>query len=320
MVRPDDSALDPDDLRVVEGQARQLLDCADAWDRFPVPIDDILAAAKVRIVSTNGFDPAAIISYLKAKTIDTSVRIKSAISKVFGLYDADDASIHIDNSVIEAKQTFLKLHETGHHDMPTHRKMFRFFQDCKRTLAPEVADQFEREANNYARFVLFKGSTFADYAADCPFEIKTPIKLARTFGASVYASTREFARTNQRACVVFILDPLENIEGSGFRAPMRRIEPSPAFLAQFGRPSIDVVTPDHFLWQVLPIGRKMTKPVLLPIADINGEQHECLAEAFDTTYNILILLYPIRALTAKRVVMPFCANSSVMMNSKLAPH
>ena len=188
--------------------------------------------------------------------------------------------------------------------------MFRIFQDCKRTLEPEVADQFEREANNYARFVLFKGNTFAKQAADCPFEIKTPIRLARTFGASIYASTREFARTSHRACVVFVLDPMENIEGSGFRAPVRRIEPSPAFLAQFGRPTVDAVTPDHFLWQVLPVGRRMTKPVSLPITDINGEQHECVAEAFDTTYNILILLYPERALTTKRVVMPFFANFS----------
>ena len=122
MTRPDDSALDPEDLRVVEGRARQLLDRADAWNRFPAPIDDILTAAKVGIVPTNAFDPDAILSYLKAKTVDTTVRIKSAISKVFGLYDAGETVIHIDNSVVESKQTFLKLHETGHHDMPTHRK------------------------------------------------------------------------------------------------------------------------------------------------------------------------------------------------------
>ena len=34
-----------------------------------------------------------------------------------------------------------------------------------------------------------------------------------------------------------------------------------------------------------------------------------LAEAFDTTCNILSLLYPIRALASMKVVMPLCANS-----------
>ena len=304
MTRPDDSTLDPEDLRAVEEQAHRILDRADAWDRYPVPVDDILSAAKVRLAPTSAFDPAAIVSYLKGKTADTGARIKSAISKVFGLYDAAEALIHIDDTVVEARQTFLKLHETGHHDMPTHRKMFRIFQDCKQTLAPDVADQFEREANNFARFLLFKGRTFAQHAADCPFKIKTPMTLARTFGASVYAAAREFARTNPRACVVFVLEPLENNEDSGFRAPVRRIEPSPAYVARFGRPTVDVVTRDHLLWPVIPIHRKMTKAVPLTITDLNGQRHECLAEAFDTTYNILILLYPVSALTTTTVLMP----------------
>ena len=299
MTRPDDSALDPADLRAVEESSGALLDRADAWERFPVPVDDILAAADVRIATTDVFDPIALLSYLKGKAGDTTARVKSAISKVLGLYDAVEAVIHVDNTVVVPKQTFLTLHETGHHEMPTHRKMFRFFQDCKKTLDPEIADQFEREANNFARFALFKGNTFAEYAADCPFEIKTPIRLAKTFGASIYASVREFARTNSRACVVFVLDPLVNIEGVGFRAPVRRIEPSPTFLAQFGRPAVTAVTPDHFLWPLLPVGRRMTKPVPLSITDVNGDRHACVAEAFDTTHNILILLYPERTLPVR---------------------
>ena len=147
MTRPDDSTLDPEDLRAVEERAQGLLDRADAWDRFPVPVDDILSAANVRVTPTGAFDPATIGSYLKGKAAVAGARIKSAIGKVFGLYDAKEAVIHIDKTVVEAKQTFVKLHETGHHDLPTHRKLFRFFQDSNKTLSPEVADQFEREAN-----------------------------------------------------------------------------------------------------------------------------------------------------------------------------
>ena len=304
MIRPDDSSLDPEDLRAVEVQAQRLLDRADAWNQFPVPVNDILSAAKVRLAPTSAFNPAAIVSYLKGKTADTGALVKSAISKVFGVYDAAEAVIHIDNTVVEAKQTFLKLHETGHHDIPTHRRMFRFFQDCKKTLDPDVADQFEREANNFARFLLFKDRTFAEHAADCPFEIKTPMTLAKRFGASVYASVREYARTSQRACVVLVLNPLERIDSTGLHARVRRVEPSPSFLTRFGRPAIEAVTPDHPLWPVIPIRRRMTKPMSLPITDLNGQQHECLAEAFDTTYNILILLYPLSALTTKRILMP----------------
>lgn len=304
MTRPDDCRLDADQLRSVEERARNILDRASAWDRFPTPIEDILAAAELQVATSSMFDPARILAYVRDKTTAVASRLKSAVSKVLGLYDAGDRIIHIDGTLVDSKQNFLKLHETGHHELPTHRKLFRFFQDCEKTLAPEIADLFEREANNFARFALFQGNTYAQHAADCKFEIKTPMKLAKKFGASVYASVREFARTNHRACVVYVLEPIEYVVGHGARASVRRIEPSPSFRAQFGCPVDSFIALDHALGPVLPIGRKMTRPVSLAIEDLNGTKHECLAEAFDTTWNVLILLYPVRALTASTVILP----------------
>lgn len=304
MTKADDSSLDPEDLHAVEQRARNLLDRASAWDRFPVPLDDILAAANVQLAAASLFDPVAILSYLKGKTAEAAFNIKSAISKVFGIYDAGDSIIHIDNSVVKSKQTFLTLHETAHHDMPIHRKLFRFFEDCEKTIAPEIADRFEREANNFARFALFKGDTFARLAADCAFEIKTPMNLAKKFGASLYASAREFARTNRRACVVYVLEPIEFVPEHGLQAVVRRIEPSPSFRAQFGCPSDTVITSRHTLGRVLPVNRRMTRPLTLSITDKDGVPHECLAEAFDTKHNILILLYPIQALGKTTIILP----------------
>jgi Zn-dependent peptidase ImmA (M78 family) len=304
VTKPDDSSLSPEDLQAVEERARNLLDRASAWNRFPIPIDDILSAANLQVAPSSAFDPAAILAYLKGKAVQTGALIKTAISKVFGLYDSSESIIHIDDTVAISKQTFLKLHETGHHSMPTHRKLYRLFQDCDKTLSPEIADQFEREANNFARYVLFKGDAYAQTAADHNFEIKTAIKLAKKFGSSVYASAREFARTNHRACVVYVLEPIEFVEGAGVRALVRRIEPSLSFVAQFGHPPDTVVTLDHFLGPVLPIGRKMTRPMSLSIKDKDGIAHECVAEAFDTTHNVLILLYPLRALTATTIILP----------------
>jgi Zn-dependent peptidase ImmA (M78 family) len=303
-MKPDDSSLPANDLIIIENRAKLLLDRADAWDRFPIPIDDLLEAANVKVASHGAFDAAQLVAYLKGKTAAAVTNIKSALSKVFGLYDAGDNLIHIDETVVEAKQTFLKLHETGHHDIPTHKKLFRFFQDCEKNLAPEIADQFEREANNFARFALFKGDRFSQMAADCAFEIRTPMKLAKKFGASVYASAREFARTNPRACVVYVLEPIQFVPGDGFRASVRRIEPSPKFREQFGAFTDNFITPDHVLGPILPIGRKMTKPTAISIKDRNGISHECVAEAFDTTYNVLILLYPTKALTSTMIILP----------------
>src|ERR1700733_11988217 len=109
---------------------------------------------------------------------------------------------------------------------PAHRKIFRIFQDCEKMLDPDISDLFEREANNFARFVLFQGDGYRDMAADHKFEIKTPMKLASKFGASVYASCREFARTHHRACAVYVLEPVIYCERTGARADVRRIETS----------------------------------------------------------------------------------------------
>jgi hypothetical protein len=304
VARPDDSSLDPSERRAVEVRARKLLDRASAWDRFPTPIEDIVSAAQLRVAPTSMFDPARILAFVRDKSTEAAHRVKTAISKVLGLYDGNEHVIHIDDTVSDSKQNFLKLHETGHHELPAHRKAFRLFQDCEKTLSPETADLFEREANNFARFALFQGDTYARMAADYAFEIKTPIKLAKKFGASVYASAREFARTNPHACVVYILEPIEFVEDAGARAVVRRIEPLPAFAKQFGRPTETVITIDHVLGQILPIGRKMTSARSIPIVDLDGSMHECVAEAFDTNWNVLILLYPISALTATTIILP----------------
>lgn len=293
MTKPDDSSLDLHDLKIIESRAAALLDKAEAWDRFPVPMDDLLTAANVKVAPHSVFDPLALLAYIKGKA-DTAVEnIKSAVSKVFGIYDASDNVIHVDQTVAEPKQNFLMLHETGHHDIPTHKKVFRLFQDCEKTLAPEIADQFEREANNYARFTLFKGDTFMRHAADCSFTIKTPIKLAPHFGASLYASVREFARTNQRSCVVYALDRVKDGGTSGILATVRRIETSSKFREEFGQPFDTVISASHVLARIVPIGRKMTRPTPLSIQDRNGVSRKCIAEAFDTTHNILILVYPL---------------------------
>ena len=40
------------------------------------------------------------------------------------------------------------------------------------------------------------------------------------------------------------------------------------------------------------------------LADRNGVNHERLAEAFDTTRNVIILLYPVLALTKTTIICP----------------
>src|SRR5208283_4310482 len=120
------------------------LDRASGWGIFPTPIPAVLEAARIKVAPASAFDPRRIMEYLIGKTERAARAIKSAISKTFGILDADESLIHIDHTVRESKQNFLKLHETGHHELTTHRKLFRIFRDCEKTLDPQTADLFER--------------------------------------------------------------------------------------------------------------------------------------------------------------------------------
>jgi hypothetical protein len=304
MSRPDDSTLSDLERAAVERRARELLDRSSAWGRFPTPVDDILAAANLRVAPRNAFDIAQFVAYVRKKTMAAAATLKSALSKVLGIYDAGDRLIHVDGDVTESKQTFLKLHETGHHELPSHRKVFTFFEDCEQTLAPEIADLFEREANNFARFALFQGDAFQNMAADMPVEIKTPITLSRKFGASVYSAAREFARTHHRACLLYALEPIEYVPGKPARAEVRRIEPSLSFRQRFGEPKDAFIEGEHPLAKLLPIGRKMTRPTRLVYADRNGDKHECIGEAFATKFNVFLLVYVVKSLEQSSIWVP----------------
>ncbi|XOV74839.1 MAG: ImmA/IrrE family metallo-endopeptidase [Phycisphaerales bacterium] len=98
--------------------------------------------------------------------------------------------MHLDKTVHAAKLPFLKLHELGHGLLPWQRDIYALTADCKQTLDPEVNDLFERETNAFASEVLFQVDTFTNEAADHPFSIKTPMKLSKKYGASVYSTVR----------------------------------------------------------------------------------------------------------------------------------
>jgi hypothetical protein len=121
---------------------------------------------------------------------------------------------------------------------------------------------------------------------------------AEVLKSAISKVCREFARSHHLPCAVYILEPIKFCERTGARADVRRIETSALFRQQFGQSAEQVITLDHSLGRVLPVGRRMTRPTTISITDRNGQAHECVAEAFDTTFNVLILIYPVRALTA----------------------
>lgn len=300
-MRPDDSSLSPDQYRKVRKEAEKLLSDAGAIGRFPTPIDDLMASAKLVVAPENVFDEG----FLQKLRRKASSSLKQALSKVLGIFDATARMIFIDHSLGESKQTFIKLHEAGHGVLPWQRGIYAVVEDCEKSLAPDVAEAFDREANNFATEVLFQLDGFINEARDHSFGLKCPMNLSRKYGASIYASLRQYVQKNDSACVVIVLDPLQIVPFDGFKSALRRVVTSPSFDMKFGKLSLPLeFTPDDKIGAMIPVGnRKMTGPRELELVDLNGLRHDCIAEAFKHPYNVFILICVKAALTKKTIIL-----------------
>jgi len=232
--------------------------------------------------------------------------LKSALSKVLGLFDARAGLVFIDRSLHVVKQTFIRLHETGHGFMAWQKDLYAVVEDCEHSLDPDVADLFDREANNFASEVLFQLDTFTDEAEQKPFGIMVPVGLSKRYGGSIYATVRRYVFRNYRACAVLVLNPPELIEGEGFRATLRRSVASPRFFEIFGGMNWpDSFTPDDDIGKSVPIGRRrLSNKRSISLQDLNGDQHECVIEAFTQTHQVFVLIHVTKSLTASSIILP----------------
>lgn len=297
-MRLDDRSLSRQELERVESAATALLHRADAWGVVPLPVDDILSAAKLHVAPYSIFDPRAIAAFAISQGRKAADVVKRAIGKIFGILDTHAEVIHIDDSVVEGRQRFLKLHETGHFQLPHQKKVFRFFEESDSELDPSVADLFEREANNFARFAIFNGDSFTKDAASMPLSFGSVKKIHKQYQVSLYAGLREYARTHRHCCIALAIEKPVRCAENGFRAEIRRVETSLSFEKLFGPPTALEITKRHVLGPLVPFG-KVTKPTTVRLTDLNGDVHEFIGEALDTTFNILIFVCPVAMFKAQ---------------------
>lgn len=290
MSRPDDSILTSEQLSNVQRHANRLLLRACAHGRFPTPISDLMAAAKLTVVDDEVLDASLLYRFLrKART--KVATLKSALSKVLGLFEPHERLVIIDKIVPPPKRPFVKLHEAGHGFLPHQSGLYALIHDCEKTLDPDTTDLFEREANVFASEVMFQGEAFAQEARQYNFSKDVPIKLAKKFGASNYAAFRRYVTTNPVACCLVVLNPVTLNQENGFKAEVRRVVVSRTFETIYDPNSLlSTVTATHPLGSVVPIRKRMVSPHEIVLMDRNGAAHICVAEAFDTTHQILILI------------------------------
>lgn len=303
MRRPDDSSLTPAQYAQVRTAAERALRDAGAFGRFPTPVDAVMDIAKVHEVKEDVLNEG-FIQKLRREVPDA---LKRALKKVMGLFDARERLVFIDRSLHVVKQTFVRLHETAHAYLPWQRDLYVIVEDCEQTIEPDLADQFDREANVFASEILFQLDTFTEEAEGKDFGILVPVNLSRTYGASIYSAVRRYVTQNWRACCVVVLNPPELIPGDGFRATLRRSCASASFHEMFGHIQWpDVFTPDDKIGAMVPIGknRRMSGKREIGLKDSNGTLHDCVAEAFTQKHQVFILIHAAKTLTKQSIILP----------------
>jgi IrrE N-terminal-like domain len=314
MIFPDDSYLEPNQRATVERYADQLLRDASAFHVFPTPIDALMEAAKLTVVDDEILNEG-MLAQLMRKAKATYATMKSAFSKVVGLFEAHDRLVFIDLKLPGPKVPFVKLHEAGHGTLPHQSKVYALIHDCEKTLDPDVTDLFEREANAFASEVLFQGKLFAEEAHQSAFGINIPMALAGKYGASRYATFRRYVETNPAACCVLVLNPPVKGEGKAFTAEVRRRVVSKTFHRMFDITSLgDSIHVGHFLGHLVPVGRRMTKRREITLTDRNGDKRKCSAEAFSSGHQVFLLIKDEGLKTASGIVL---LPSSSMVRSGL---
>ncbi|MCC7144494.1 MAG: ImmA/IrrE family metallo-endopeptidase [Candidatus Eisenbacteria bacterium] len=225
--------------------------------------------------------------------------MKRAVDKIIGILDRRDRTIYLDQTAYKTRRTFVTLHEIGHDYLPWQHDLYAFIEESDYTIDPETLDQFEQEANFFASEVLFQAGRFEQEARSKPLALRTAIDLSKRYGASCYATARRYVTTNVHPCALVVLEPPEGTLTTGLTVRPRRVICSPSFLERFGGLSLpNTFGPSH-LFTSFALRSGFSSPQLSTLRRGQHQEH-CLVEGFNTTYNALVLLYPVALPTPRR--------------------
>lgn len=294
-MKSDDTNLPSASERIVRRHADLLLKKAGAYGRFPTPVGDLVGAARLEVARESalarlGLDDAYRMLPSALKLAPDN--IKRAASKILGLLDRGGRAIHLDPTAHPKRQLYVTVHEIGHEFLPHQRDTYALLEDSDAELDAETDDLYEREANCFASEVLFQLDAFRDEAADFKMGVKVPLNLSKKYGPSVYATFRRYVKQHREPCALAVYNPLSKSEGGVHVITLRRALCSPAFDAKFGLPCWPQTCGEGDFFFVHRPVNKFTLPTAFRIFDRNGVPRLCTVEAFDSTHQLLFLIYP----------------------------
>jgi len=133
--------------------------------------------------------------------------LKKALGKILGVFDARARLVFIDRALVAVRRTLSDSMRPRMVSCVGKGTSMPVVEENEQTIAPEIADLFDREANAFATEVLFQLDSFSREANSETFGILVPVRLSKKYGASIYAAVRRYVSGSSRPCAVLILDP-----------------------------------------------------------------------------------------------------------------
>jgi len=251
----------------IRQHTEKLLRRADAIDRWPTPVQNILEASKLEEVPESPL--AASILSRAPEYLRHAVRLLKT-GKVRAILDRRARVVHIDPEI-----------------------------DDDMTLSDRVRRTFEREANQGAAEMFFQGGRFTAIAANFEIGMKAVSALHEQSGASLRATLRRYAETHRHPLCAIAMEPSPcEVAPLGYRR--LEVSQSPAWTARFGQIWPRRLTADAFPFLICardPQQRDFVWP------DLNNEPVAVHAEVIKTPYNTLLLLWVARRERLRRKIL-----------------
>ena len=253
----------------------------DALGKPPTSIDDALVVAKLVKAGeiTLSLDERKRLRGLFGTVADW------AWQKLQGIVHLESREVWVNPEIrLDSKRRFVLAHEVGHVVLPAQRETFAYLDDHTR-LRPDVADLFERQANQFSIELLAQGDGLRAEWDDGAATIERLTALHDRYAISLQATARYVAERSQRPCAIALAFRSNNGRGA---LSSQHVFTSPAFETRLGwrsgRCPVDLVRASLV---EASGGKRELGPVFT--TDSEGRSAEVAAEGIDAHYAVIVL-------------------------------
>ena len=247
--------------------------------------------------------PSDLLTYLNLEFVafgfdaNLPLEAKPGASGLRALLSFQDRLIAVDDGLKPRQRRFSVLHEIGHYVLPAHQHSFYLCDSLGMSSWTRLA--FEKEANEFAADLLFKGEIFAVDAAGLDISVKTVVALAEKYDASFEATARRLVEKDLRAAMLVVFRNAGGAAQLDADAEpiweVRYCVASAVFKSRFFARVTGNVPADVAAKLLSPPGRDIKESITCEVVVSSGREGKLpfRAEFFYNRHNILCLLTPL---------------------------